>query len=469
MLFNSLEFFIFLGIVFFVYAVLKKKQRQNYFLLAASYVFYACWDWRFLSLILISTISDYCLSLKIDQSENEKKRRLFLWLSIGINLGILGFFKYFNFFVESFSGFLYLFNVQIDSPALNIILPMGISFYTFQTMSYTIDVYRRKCQPTKNLFDFALYVSFFPQLVAGPIERAGRLLPQIQNSRILTLKGFKEGCYLIYLGLFMKIFVADNLAKIVNPVFSSETEQSGALILIAVYAFAFQIFCDFAGYSSIARGVAKLFGFELMLNFNLPYGASNPQEFWRRWHISLSTWLRDYIYIPLGGSKGTQWLNLRNLIVVMFLGGLWHGAAWTFVVWGLYHGILLVAHRAVKKKESDQPSNSMVKCFKVIFFFQLISFGWLIFRAQSLGQVIDFTNSIIFNFTVNESVLEILVRFCFILLPLCILKGVQTRTGDLMILYKQSWVVQTIIYAFMAYLILGWGVMESQEFIYFQF
>lgn len=377
MLFNSFEFLAFLCIVLPVYFFLKHLRRQNYWLLAASYFFYGCWDWRFLSLIVISTLNDYFCAKGIDRAQTPARRRIFLWLSIGVNLGILGFFKYYGFFVGSLTDLLGVFHITFHPKLLDVILPMGISFYTFQTMSYTIDVYQRKYPASHRFLDFALYVAFFPQLVAGPIERAHRLLHQIETPRCFSSTQFKEGCYLIYLGLFQKVFVADNLARIVNPVFAVNGDQNGALVLIAVYAFAFQIFCDFAGYTNIARGVAKLFGFELMLNFNLPYLAKNPQDFWRRWHISLSTWLRDYLYIPLGGSRLGPWRNLRNLVLVMALGGLWHGAAWTFVIWGLYHGLLLAGHRVIIAIKKPAAHDGMpVRWLKTLaFFMRFVSAG----------------------------------------------------------------------------------------------
>ena len=317
-------------------------RLQNGILLIASYVFYGFWDWRFLALLFVSTVVDYNLALLIEKSESPGERKALLAASICVNLGILGFFKYFGFFAESFASLLNSFGFQSSTPFFNIVLPVGISFYTFQTMSYTIDVYRRKLPATRNFFDFALFVSFFPQLVAGPIERATKLLPQVLQPRKFSQSNFVEGFYLIILGLFKKVVIADNMAPIVNYIFSRDVSTlSGAEVLVGVYAFAFQIYGDFAGYTDIARGVAKWLGFDLMLNFRMPYFATSPSDFWQRWHISLSSWLRDYLYIPLGGNRQGTLLTYRNLMLTMVLGGLWHGAAWTFVAWGFFHGLIL--------------------------------------------------------------------------------------------------------------------------------
>ncbi|MBE9529897.1 MAG: MBOAT family protein, partial [Proteobacteria bacterium] len=347
MLFNSVQFAIFFAIVYLLYLLLNHKG-QNRLLLVASYVFYGCWDWRFLSLIAISTVVDYFCGLKIYESREKQKRKLFLFISVCSNLTILGFFKYFNFFTDNLYALLNGFGFSPDPFFLNIILPVGISFYTFQTISYSIDIYRKELNPTRKFLDFALFVSFFPQLVAGPIERAKNLLPQMLLPRKLTVDKFYEGCYLIFWGLFLKVFIADNLARMVDPVFSSSGPYDGVRVLLALYAFAFQIFGDFAGYSNIARGLAKCMGFDLMVNFNLPYFAVNPKDFWQRWHISLSTWFRDYLYIPLGGNRHGQMNTCRNLAITMLLCGLWHGAAWTFIVWGAYHALLQIIHKLLQ-------------------------------------------------------------------------------------------------------------------------
>ena len=333
MLFNSLQFIAFFIIVYSLY-LLFNHRWQNYMLLAASYFFYGSWNWRFLSLILISTILDYFCGLAIDRQPGRKRKKLFLIISVTGNLTILGFFKYFNFFAHDFQLILARFGIPTHPLVLNIVLPVGISFYTFQTMSYTIDIYRGEMRPTRRFLDLALFVAFFPQLVAGPIERAKHLLPQIIKPRLITPRQFREGLWLIYWGFFLKVFVADNLAGIVDRVFAGAETISGIEVLLGLYAFAFQILGDFAGYSSIAIGLARLMGIDIMTNFLFPYFVTNPRDFWKNWHISLSTWLRDYLYIPLGGNRRGRLMTYRNILITMLLGGLWHGAAWTFVIWG---------------------------------------------------------------------------------------------------------------------------------------
>ncbi len=476
MLFNTLQFAFFFVIVYSFYIVLHHKW-QNRVLLVASYVFYGAWDWRFLSLIFISTVVDYICGIKIAESTDSKRRKLFLFLSVFCNLSILGFFKYFNFFASGFKELLSHFGIFIPPHFLQIALPVGISFYTFQTMSYTIDVYRKEMKPTRKFFDFALFVAFFPQLVAGPIERARRLLPQILSPRKLSLDKFYQGCYLIFWGLFQKIFIADNLARIVDPVFADNPPYNAAKVLIALYAFSFQIFCDFAGYSNIARGLGKLMGIDIMINFNLPYFATNPREFWQRWHISLSTWLRDYLYIPLGGNRKGMIKTYRNLAITMILGGLWHGAAWTFVIWGVYQGILLVLHRLFTPLFKSIPSskNNVTRkiCFaiKVIFFFHLICLGWLIFRAQSLSQVLYMLQSLFLHFQLHHfiSLKYICLDAIFFLWLLVIVQLFQYWRNDLMIVLKSKTIVKAIFYYICFYLLITHGATTGNEFIYFQF
>jgi D-alanyl-lipoteichoic acid acyltransferase DltB (MBOAT superfamily) len=333
MLFNSIEFFIFFILVFSAYLLLDHRW-QNRWLVAASLFFYGWWDWRFLGLILFATTVDYFCAILMEDAVCPARKRRFMLLSIGSNLTILGFFKYFNFFAGNLVAAVNSLGLDWQPSLLHIILPVGVSFFTFQSLSYTIDVYRGQIKASRRFTDFALFVTFFPQLLAGPIGRAGQLLPQICHPRQCTGPRFYQGCFLVFWGLFEKIFLAGNFAKIADPVFNAPAPYHPEEVLIALYAFAFQIFCDFDAYSNIARGLAQCMGFDLAVNFNLPYWASNPKEFWQRWHISLSTWLRDYLYIPLGGNHGGAWRTCRNLFVTMLLGGLWHGASWTFVCWG---------------------------------------------------------------------------------------------------------------------------------------
>lgn len=475
MLFNSVSFFVFFTVLYTLYLRFDHK-KQNLLLLIGSYIFYGAWDWRFLSLIFFSTFVDYLCGLRIHNESDERKRKFFLGLSLFTNLSLLGFFKYFNFFIDSFVSLFALFGVEIQSTYLNIILPVGISFYTFQTMSYTIDIYRRKMEPAKDFSDFALFVAFFPQLVAGPIERASHLLPQILKPRKVTLELFYQGAFLVYWGIFLKVFIADNLATIVDPVFAGKPgSENGVIVLIAIYAFAFQIYCDFAGYSYVARGLCKCMGFDIMVNFNVPYFAKNPQDFWKRWHISLSSWLRDYLYISLGGNKNGQWKTYRNLTLTMLIGGLWHGAAWTFIVWGAYQGGLLVVHRFFQPYFSKLDIISSVltrrgwEAVKILIFFQFVCLGWLIFRADSMSTVSNMLTAIFSNFTFVEDVsfnLQYLVFFSGILI---IVQWFQYHKDDLLIVYKAPQWVKVIFYSITLLLIIVFGVTNGSEFIYFQF
>jgi alginate O-acetyltransferase complex protein AlgI len=394
--FASLEFFAFLALIYCLYRLLPHRA-QNVMLLGGSLYFYGCWDWRFLGLIIFSTVVDFYLGRAIYLESDLRKRRWLLNGSLVINLGLLGVFKYFGFFAESCATLLSSFGWEADWRLLNIVLPVGISFYTFQTLSYTIDIYRGKLEPEARFLDFSLFVLFFPQLVAGPIERAAVFLPQVSRPRIITWEQSVQGLYLILFGLFKKIAIADGVAGSVNAVYGSAGAVGTLDVVLATWLFAIQIYCDFSAYSDIARGVSKIMGFELMVNFQFPFFSSNPQEFWRRWHISLSTWLRDYLFIPLGGSRGGSWMTGRNLMITMVLGGLWHGAAWNFVLWGLFQGGLLCIYRLMVDSEiSANHSFSgkfpiTKKIFCVVLFFQVVCYGWLLFRAESLDQVIAFS------------------------------------------------------------------------------
>ena len=328
MLFNSLEFAFFLPIVFCLYWLCNRNLKlQNGVLLLSSYYFYSCWDWRFLSLITLSTIVDYCIGLGLkNESHSISIRKLLLWISVGVNIGLLGFFKYYNFFIEQFTTAFTLFGASFEGSTISIILPVGISFYTFQTLSYTIDVYRKKIEPTTNVLAFSAFVSFFPQLVAGPIERASNLFPQFIKKKQFDYTSAVDGMRQILWGLFKKMIIADNCAEIANTVFNSPTDHSASTLVLGAVFFAFQIYGDFSGYSDIAIGTARLFGFNLMKNFSFPYFSRDIAEFWRRWHISLSTWFRDYVYIPLGGSKTSKAKQIRNVFIVFIVSGFWHGA-----------------------------------------------------------------------------------------------------------------------------------------------
>jgi len=405
MLFNSLDFAIFLPIVFILYWFVTNKnlKLQNFLIVAASYFFYGCWDWRFLSLIFFSTLVDYTIGLNLSTQENQTKRKLLLYTSIAVNLGFLGFFKYYNFFLDNFVNTFSFFGSSINAQGLNIILPVGISFYTFQTLSYTIDVYKRNLKPTKDFVAFTAFVSFFPQLVAGPIERASNLLPQFYTKRIFNKENALRGVRLILWGLVKKVVIADAIAPAVDDIFSNYQRYPSPILLLGAFLFSFQIYCDFSGYSMIARGVSKLFGFELMTNFKYPYFSRNIGEFWRRWHISLSTWFRDYLYIPLGGSRVSKLINVRNVFVIFLVSGFWHGANWTFIVWGGLHALLFIPSllRKNNRKYTDDirlnkyflPSTG--DTFRIFSTFVLVSFCWVFFRADSLNVAILILKKII--------------------------------------------------------------------------
>ena len=471
MLFNTFQFAYFMAILLPLYWFAPHRW-QNRMLLAASYYFYGCWNWRFLSLLIISTVMDFACGLAVDAIENPRKRKMFVALSMVLNLGMLGYFKYYNFFAESLQGALTNLGLSVPLNHLEVLLPIGISFYTFQSMSYVIDVYRKDIKPTRNLLEFAAFVSFFPHLVAGPIMRPTTLLPQIEHKRKFNIDQFYQGIYLIFWGLTKKVVIADNLAEYVNDIFNQWQTVDGGLALLGIYAFAFQIYCDFSGYTDAARGVAKLLGFELALNFNLPYFSTSPREFWARWHISLSTWLRDYLYIPLGGSRGGKWMVYRNLMLTMMIGGLWHGAAWTFVVWGFYQGVILVVHRMVEPYlKRIQPRNAIDEaCWKgarIFVTFHLVCLGWLIFRAESMRQVWGMLEAIATRFAVPSSSMLVPVTLCII--PLVLYQMLQYLTRDLDIISKTPWYVRSAFYTSCFYAFVLGGNFGGGQFIYFQF
>ncbi|WP_166382125.1 MBOAT family O-acyltransferase [Polaribacter sp. 11A2H] len=399
MLFNSVDFAVFLPIVFILYWFVfsKKTTQQNAVILIASYVFYGFWDWRFLILIFFSSIIDFFIGKKLGEVKVASKRKLFLTISIIVNLGLLGFFKYYNFFLDSFTTAFTFFGSSISADRLNIILPVGISFYTFQTLSYSIDIYRKKLEPTHNFLAFLSFVSFFPQLVAGPIERATNLLPQFYKKRIFSYEKAVSGVQLIVWGFFKKIVIADNASIIVNGIFNNYENQSFESLLIGAFLFSFQIYGDFSGYSDIAIGTARLFNIDLMTNFKFPYLSKNIGEFWKRWHISLSTWFRDYVYIPLGGSKGTLLKSIRNVGIVFIVSGFWHGANWTFIFWGFIHAILYIPlFIALKKKKTEvKNSNFIVNGLKIVVTFILVMFSWIVFRSLTITDALNYITRIL--------------------------------------------------------------------------
>jgi len=475
MLFNSLVFFGFTTIVLLVYPRLRLR-RQNIFLLIASYIFYGYWDWRFTFLLLTSTLVDYWVGKLLSINAAAKRRRSLLILSLLVNLGILGFFKYFNFFIGSAAYFLSSMGFNPNIPVLRVILPVGISFYTFQSLSYTIDIYKRKLEPTDNFVDFALFVSFFPQLVAGPIERARNLLPQISNARTVTRADMWIGINLVLLGYFKKIVIADTLAPIVDAVFSNPQVHSSGQLLSGILGFSFQIYADFAGYSDIARGVSRMMGFRIMENFNAPYLSRSIKEFWRRWHISLSSWLRDYLYIPLGGNRKGKARTYLNLIVTMLLGGLWHGAAWHFVLWGFLHGVLLSVHRVLHRGQELTTSwpTTLLGWIRdgtrIIGTFILVSIAWVFFRSPDITSAITYLRGML-RF---EKILDVSPVVLFATLLVVVLDIVQTATGS------HTWIADCIRPAILRYglsQLLLIGILAASvahlgtltPFIYFQF
>ena len=402
-----------------------------------------------------------------------RRRKLLLAAAVGTCLGILCIFKYFDFFVLELTALLHAVGFQASLPLLKVILPVGISFYTFQTMSYTIDVYRGKAEPTDDFLDFALFVSLFPQLVAGPIERFTRLMPQIQSPRSRRPGDFSEGLHYVLIGLFTKMVVADNMAGLVNAVFAAQpAEVTGADCLAATYAFAFQIYGDFAGYSSIAIGVAKWLGFDLMQNFDMPYFADTPSDFWRRWHISLSSWLRDYLYIPLGGNRRGGGKTLRNLFLTMGLGGLWHGAGLTFIVWGLFHGLILCVYRLLgidssPKARRKRPAWRNV--IAILVMFHLACLGWLFFRATSLSQAVTMLVKMSTDLHMTHLTIYVLSAIVFYCGPLMVFEGWLARKKDAMALSRTHWTARAAVYGYAAIMLWFLGSPVTYEFIYFQF
>jgi alginate O-acetyltransferase complex protein AlgI len=485
MLFNSLDFAIFLPIVFILYWFVTQRNLkwQNALVVIASYVFYGWWDWRFLSLIVFSTLVDYAIGRQLHITESQKRRKLLLWASIIVNLGFLGFFKYYNFFVDNFVQAFSFFGHPIQPNTLHIILPVGISFYTFQTLSYTIDVYKRKLEPTKDIIAFSAFVSFFPQLVAGPIERASQLLPQFYVRRKFKFINLQFGLIRILWGLFKKVVIADRLAVLVNLVYQTPEDYGGAHFIIASVLFAFQIYCDFSGYSDIAIGTARLFGFKLMENFRSPYFSKSLGEFWRRWHISLSTWFRDYVYIPLGGSKVTTHRVYFNLMIVFVVSGFWHGAAWTFLIWGALHGSILIVEHLFKGRIAlfIKSPHILVNALKVLVVFAITTFTWIFFRANTTADAFYIVNHLFdFSKPLAQNLRGMTLYLgaplwklfaCFVLVGVLLLVeyGVNKHKISEAIIIKQKPLIRWLLYTSIVLFILLFGSFEVDQFIYFQF
>ena len=525
MLFHSSTFAIFFTIMFAIYWAAKKKfALQNAILIVSSYVFYGWWDTRFLVLVALSTVTDYITGIGANglilqrveyakctlgllilaialyfcktpnftfiltamfgyaifvfaysewaaRFEIKARKSLFLGLSVVANLGTLGFFKYFNFFAENLQLLVGQFGLHANYTLLKIILPVGLSFYTFQTMSYTIDSYRGLLQPTRRISSLAAFIAFFPQLVAGPIERAKYLLPQFETQRSLTIENLKSGALLFLWGLYKKMVIADNLAPIADKVFDRVQSASPSETTIAILAFMFQIYCDFSAYSDMARGSARVLGFDLSLNFKLPYFSRSPSEFWTRWHISLSSWLRDYLYIPLGGNKNGTLKTYRNLIVTMLLGGLWHGASWTFVAWGSFHGALLVFYRFTKLDRviAAAPKNSAsgiaLNLLAMAVMFAFTAIGWVLFRSRTMPDAIHAVSNIGLPHLQSQP----FISFLFFLTPLLLAETYQFATGQLEFINKKTRFIQYTIVLFLLFSILFLSAEQSHQFIYFDF
>ena len=554
MLFNSYTFWVFFGVVLLLYRSLALRQ-QNYMLLAASWLFYYSLSGWFLVLLIGTSVMDYLLGLRIDSARTDRARKGCLLVSVVVNLGLLGYFKYAGFFTAEAVRLFGAIGINLPLPVLHVILPVGISFYTFQELSYTIDIYRRELRPVRRMSDFMLYVAFFPQLVAGPIERSSRLIPQVLTERRNLRGDFSAGMYLVLSGLFRKVILADNMAGITNAIFSTPADQlSGGECLIGIYAFAFQIYGDFSGYSAIAQGIARWMGFDLMTNFRHPYLAISPSDFWRRWHISLSTWLRDYVYIPLGGNRGSRFATYRNLLLTMFIGGFWHGAAWTFIIWGLFHGLLLCAYRPIERRlatarvprplrnarasetsaletfatgtsSSETPASkspaseapsfqtpasetlssqipsqetpsprpgarlsspealdlenvrprvaSGLRVFKNfalgVAMFHLVCFGWLFFRADSMGQAGVFIERIFTDFRMTDHARYALGMILFLAVPMMIYEYWVDRREDVLALTDVHWIGRGLVYAYCVVMLWVFVPESSHAFIYFQF
>lgn len=482
MLFNTIDFAIFLPVVFLIYWFVTSKniRLQNILIVVASYIFYAWWDWRFLALIIFSTSVDYFIGLFLNKSIHPKHRKTLMLTSVFINIGLLGFFKYFNFFVDNFIAAFTILGYSIQENTLQIILPVGISFYTFQTMSYTIDVYRKKMKPTKDIFAFAAFVSFFPQLVAGPIERATNLLPQFYKKRKFNESKAVDGLRQTLWGVFKKVVIADNCAIIANHIFDNSSELNGSTLVLGSVFFAFQIYGDFSGYSDIAIGISRLFGFDLKQNFAFPYFSRDIAEFWRRWHISLSTWFRDYVYIPLGGSRSSNIKKVRNILIVFAISGFWHGANWTFLVWGLLNALFFLPLLLTGNNRNHLDNiahNQVLPSFKtivsIIGTFAITCFAWIFFRANTIEHAFNYVIGIfsksLFEMpkfsNQNEALLTILfVVFCMVI------EWMSRQHLHALEKFGFGWpkILRRGFYFTLGFLILLF-IGSKQEFIYFQF
>ncbi len=478
MLFNSIDFAIFLPIVFILYwfVAAKNLKLQNNLLFVASYFFYACWDWRFMFLLMFSTLLDYYTGLKMQAAENKKGKQFWFWLSVIVNLGFLGVFKYYNFFAESFAESVSHIGWQVSPLMIQVILPVGISFYTFHGLSYVIDIYNSKIKAERNFVDYAVFVSFFPLLVAGPIERATHLLPQIKKARTFDYAKAVDGLRQILWGLFKKIVIADKCAEFANQIFNNSADMSGSTLVLGAIFFTFQIYCDFSGYSDIALGTARLLGIELLRNFAFPYFSRDIAEFWRRWHISLSSWFKDYLYIPLGGSKGGNWMRIRNTFIIFVVSGFWHGANWTFLAWGFLNALFIMPSIIMKTNRNNleivakgRLLPTLKELFQIVVTFGLAVFAWIFFRAENISHAFSFISGI-FSSSLF-SIPEIKPISLFFILIVFVLIEWLGREGQYAI--SQINLVENKILRWSIYIVICVSIFlfqgKQQEFIYFQF
>ena len=482
MIFNSLNFAVFLPIVFILYwfVTAKNLKFQNILLLVSSYFFYACWDWRFLFLLIFSTLLDYYTGIKMSDAKNQNSKKFWFWLSVSVNLGFLGVFKYYNFFAASFTDALANFGLKVNPWTLKVILPVGISFYTFHGLSYVIDIYKDRIKAEKNFIDYSVFVSFFPLLVAGPIERATHLLPQIQKKRAFDYVKAVDGLRQILWGLFKKIVIADNCAEFANMIFDHHTSYSGSTMLLGAVFFAFQIYGDFSGYSDIALGTARLFGIDLLRNFAFPYFSRDIAEFWRRWHISLSSWFRDYLYIPLGGSKGGMWMKVRNTFIIFLVSGFWHGANWTFIIWGFLNALYIMPSIIFNTNRNNMDIvargkylPSIKEFFQIVVTFGLTVFAWIFFRSDSVSEAFEIITKILSKTTLTipefrglyKAMVTLILTIFFIILEWI---GRENNFAIQKFGFKWKRSFRWIFYLVMVFFIFYFAGKE-QVFIYFNF
>tara|TARA_A100001015_G_scaffold176989_1_gene196848 strand:+ start:6669 stop:8099 length:1431 start_codon:yes stop_codon:yes gene_type:complete len=476
LLFNSIEFFFFLPTTFLIYWFIVQRNLtiQNLFLIGISYLFYGWWDWRFLSLIIVSSTIDFLIGHHLGKKTDPRTRTKLLIVSLISNIGLLGTFKYFNFFSNSLAESLAIFDISLSPFTLNVVLPVGISFYTFQTLSYTIDIYRNKIKPTSSIISFFAFVAFFPQLVAGPIERAKNLLPQFESKRTFNYEMATDGLKQIVCGLFKKMVIADNCAFYVTTIFDNYTFYSGSTLLVGALFFTFQIYGDFSGYSDIAIGTAKLFGFKLMKNFNFPYFSRDIAEFWRRWHISLSSWFRDYLYIPMGGNRGSQKKVIRNVMITFIISGFWHGANWTFIAWGTINGLYFIPLLLAKKHKEhirivaeSRWFPSAKEVLQITTTFGLTTLTWVIFRSPTIADAWGYISSI-FSKTLLTLPEIRPTNIILLIIGFVIVEWIQRKKDHLLQFTKINKTGRWAMY-YAAVILIGWFGKNQAEFIYFQF